>query len=140
MTAIFTAESVTLQNARRTVSGQAVAFSKALDIERTIDLSSGKINPNAHENAGTAFKNKILVAPGFAFNPDLEFLVYLLASSDNRPKCIVVHKASSNLVLGAVMADIPLLYGLPSEFSDLVRTGDRISIDLEHKKIKIIRD
>ena len=140
MTAVFTADAVTMQRPRRSVSGQAVAFSKSLDIERAIDLAGGKIREDVHENAGAAIRNKIVVAPGFSYNPDLEFLIFLLASGDNRPKGIVVQKASSNLILGAVMADIPIIYGLPHEFSDFVRTGDRISIDLERKEIKIRRD
>ena len=133
----LTAVGVNIRNPRKSTSGKAIVFSEPVDLEALINPRTGKVIAEGHEHEGISVKNKILVAPKFAFNTELEFLVFLFASSEVAPKGIVVDKVSSNLILGAVMADIPIIYGFPETIIDFIRTGDNITINIVEKTITI---
>jgi len=137
MSLSFATGAVSMHTRKKSVTGSALVFPDALDMGTMIDPKSGKIMLSTHESTGSSIKNKIVLAPRFSYNLDLEYLLYLLAINEVKPKAIIVHKASSNLVLGSVMADIPLIYDLPEEVNDLVKNGDRITIDFDNKEIHL---
>jgi predicted aconitase with swiveling domain len=128
---------VNIRNPRKSVSGKAIVFSEPVDLETQINPRTGKVISAGHVHEGLSVKNKIMVAPKFAFNPELEFLVFLFASSEVAPKGIIVDRVSSNLILGAVMADIPIIYGFQEPINDFIRTGDNVTINIVEKTITI---
>jgi len=128
---------VHIRNPRKSVSGKVVVFPEPIDLEKHIDPRTGKIIKNDHALAGVSVKNKILVAERFAFNAELEFLIFLFASSEVAPKGIVVDRVSSNLIIGAVMADIPIIFGFPESILAHVNNGDTIKIKIEEKVVEI---
>ena len=122
---------------KHSVSGTAVLFPDPIDLENQIDIRSGRVVLAGHPLEGKKITNKIMVAPNMSYNPDLEFLIYLFAVNKCSPKAFVVNRASSNLVLGAVLADIPVIYGFLEDLTEVVKTGDHIAVDFEKKSIEI---
>jgi predicted aconitase with swiveling domain len=128
--------STTLKS-KRSVTGKTIIFNEPVDLESALDFKTGKIIQAGHVHEGKSIKNKIVVAPTFLFNPDLEYLIYLLAKNDCNPKGVVVEKASSSLILGAVMADIPIVYGLTDKKMEILRDKESLTINLEKQSVEI---
>jgi predicted aconitase with swiveling domain len=123
----------------RSVTANTLVFKEPLAIDLLIDPNTGRITKSGHEHEGKSVKNKIIVAPGFAFNLDLEYLIYLLSMNKCSPKGVVVERASSNLILGSVLANFPLIYGFKEQIMDLVQNSYKITINLEKQSVKITK-
>ena len=136
ITQTLRADGYNLKTAQRSVKGTALIFKEPIDIEAMIDLQTGRVQ-KVHPLGGKTVKNKIIVAPSLSYNTDLEFLIYLFSVNKCSPKAFVVIRASSNLILGAVLADIPVIYGFKDNPVDIIKTGDQVAVNFEKKSIEV---
>jgi len=72
---------------------------------------------------GRRLRGAILVARRSRGSTVGSYIIYALREYGNAPKAIVMGKSEPIVIAGAVLADIPLVDGLPDEFFESVRDG-----------------
>ena len=136
MTVWFNAEGTSLYHGKRSITGDVMVFTEPVKFESSFDPRSGKVILPKSEHFGKSIRNKIIVAPAVTYHSDLEFLVYLLEKHRCKPKGFIIKRASSSLILGAVLADIPIIYGFTEGSFDMLTTGEALTIDFERKAVR----
>jgi predicted aconitase with swiveling domain len=115
------------------VAGKAVG--KALVLREPIGFygdidETGCIIAEGHPYAGECVSDRILIYPEAKGSSAGCMMLYLLARCGKKPAGIVnTRYLDSNLVEGAILADIPLLCYPERDPYKLISTGDILSID-----------
>jgi predicted aconitase with swiveling domain len=137
VTVSIKASGVNMLKERRSVTAETLVFNQPINLNSFIDFNSGAVKKKGHAHEGKSIKNKIIVAPSMSFDSDLEYLIYLLSKNQCSPRGIIVKSASSNLILGAVLADIPIIHGLEKGKLELISGSKKVTMDLEKGAVKI---
>lgn len=107
-----------------TAEGEVLSTKESISFFGGVDPSSGTIIENGHELFGETIKNKILIFPQGKGSTVGSYILYRMKKEGTAPKAIIVKKAEPIMVVGCVLADIPLL-----EAKNLsIRKGDFIKI------------
>jgi predicted aconitase with swiveling domain len=136
-TELLEAKSSNSLNEYKSITGRSIVFTEPVKLDQLVEFSTGKIIQDDSDSYGTSIKNKIIVAPNFSFHPDLEYLIYLLSINDCRPKGIVVTRANSSLILGALLADIPIIHGFKERVPELIKSGEKITMNHQDRSVLI---
>ncbi|MEM3942246.1 MAG: DUF126 domain-containing protein, partial [Candidatus Bathyarchaeia archaeon] len=89
-----------------------------------------------HDLYGKLLKGKVLCFPHGHGSTVGSYVLYSLAKSGLAPKAIVNERADPVIVVGAVMANIPMVDGVDIT---RIRTGDIVEVDAYRGIVKVIR-
>ena len=118
-----------------TLRGKALVSKKPISFLGGVDPKSGVIIEKNHDLNGKCIKDKILCFPHGHGSTVGSYVIYALAKNNLAPKAILNEKADPVVVVGAVLAGIPMI----SEVNiNQIKTGDLLEICCREGIIKIL--
>jgi predicted aconitase with swiveling domain len=124
---------------RRIVEGhcraQALVSTKPISFLGGVDPASGKIIDKNHDLYGECINDRVLCFPHGHGSTVGSYVLYSLAKKKLAPKAIVNQTADPVVVVGAIIADIPMIDRVDIK---QIRKGDLVEVDACTGSIKII--
>ncbi|HVO36891.1 MAG TPA: DUF126 domain-containing protein [Candidatus Acidoferrum sp.] len=117
--------------------GKALVSEKPLSFLGGVDPSDGKITEKNHDLCGKCIKNKILCFPHGHGSTVGSYVIYSLTKKGLAPKAIINQTADPVVVVGAIIADIPMIDQIDIK---QIKTGDTIEVDACKGIAKILKD
>lgn len=115
---------------------EALVSSMPISFLGDIDQKTGLVIAKTHDLYGKLLKGKVLCFPHGHGSTVGSYVLYSLAKSGLAPKAIVNERADPVIVVGAVMANIPMVDGVDIT---RIRTGDIVEVDAYRGVVKVIR-
>ncbi|MCW1301028.1 MAG: DUF126 domain-containing protein [Candidatus Nanoarchaeia archaeon] len=116
--------------------GEALVSNKPISFLGDIDPTSGKVIGKHLDIYGKYVKDKIFCFPHGSGSTVGSYVLYSLAKNGYAPKAIVNRQADPVVVVGAVIANIPMVDQV--DISKL-RTGDLIEVDADRGLVTILK-
>ena len=115
---------------------EALVSSKPISFLGGIDQTNGKIIEKNHDLYGECVKDKILCFPHGHGSTVGSYVLYSLAKKKLAPMAIVNQKADPVVVVGAIIADIPMVDQVDIK---RIKTGDIVEVDAYAGIVKILK-
>ncbi len=135
----MTAQQIILRG-RGIVEGQcraeALVSMKPISFLGDINPTNGKIAEKSHDLYGKCVKDKVLCFPHGHGSTVGSYVLYALAKNGLAPKAIVNRKADPVIVVGAVIANIPMVDQI--DISQ-IKTGDVVEVDAYRGLVKLFK-
>ena len=105
---------------------RALVSAKSISFLGGVDPADGKIIDKTHDLCGQCVKGKVLCFPHGHGSTVGSYVLYSLAKRKLAPKAIVNWTADPVVVVGAIIANIPMI-----DEVDIakIRTGDMVEVD-----------
>lgn len=114
--------------------GLALASKKPISFLGGVDPDSGIIIEKSHDLQGRKIVAKILCFPNGHGSTVGSYVLYALAKKGMSPKAIINQSADPVIVVGAIIADIPMIDQVDIK---QIETGDEVEVDGEKGTVKI---
>ena len=114
---------------------EALVTSKPISFLGGVDPADGKIVEKGHELYGACIKDKVLCFPHGHGSTVGSYVLYSLARNGLAPKAIVNQTADPVIVVGAIIADIPMIAQIDIR---QIKTGDVVEVDACKGFVKIL--
>jgi len=114
--------------------GTALVSSKPLSFLGGVDYSSGVIIEKGHDLKGELVKGKVLCFPYGHGSTVGSYVLYSLIKKGVGPIAIVNQIADSVVVVGAIIAEIPMVDQIDIK---QIKTGDKVEVDGTHGTVKV---
>ena len=101
-----------------------------------IDPADGKVAEKNHDLCGKCIKDKVLCFPHGHGSTVGSYVLYSLAKKKLAPKAIVNQKADPVVVVGAIIANIPMIDQIDIK---QIKTGDLVEVDAYNGFVKILK-
>jgi len=105
---------------------EALVSSKPISFLGGVDPADGKIIEKNHDLYGKRIKDKILCFPHGHGSTVGSYVLYSLAKKGSAPKAILNQTADPVVVVGAIIANIPMITKIDIE---QIKTGDVVEVD-----------
>jgi predicted aconitase with swiveling domain len=105
---------------------EALVSAKPISFLGDVDPATGRIVEKLHDLYGECVKDKVLCFPHGHGSTVGSYVLYSLAKNGLAPKAIINLKADPVIVVGAVIANIPMVDQV--DISQ-IRTGDEVEVD-----------
>jgi predicted aconitase with swiveling domain len=105
---------------------EALVSSKPISFLGGVDPTDGKIIEKDHDLYGKLVKNKILCFPHGHGSTVGSYVLYSLVKKGTAPKAILNQTADPVVVVGAIIANIPMVTQVAIE---QINTGDIVEVD-----------
>lgn len=115
-------------------TAEALVSTKPISFLGDVDPATGKIVDKRHDLYGECVKDKVLCFPHGHGSTVGSYVLYSLAKNRLAPKAIINHRADPVIVVGAVIANIPMI-----DHVDIsqIRTGELVEVDAYEGIVKI---
>lgn len=114
---------------------EALVSTKPISFLGGMNPADGKIIETNHDLFGLCSKNKVLCFPHGHGSTVGSYVLYSLARKGLAPKAIVNQTADPVVVVGAIIANIPMIDQIDIK---LLKTGDLLEVDAEKGLVKIL--
>lgn len=111
------------------VTGTALVTRERISFFGGVEPTTGQVSERGHELEGVSLAGKILVYPGGKGSTGATYTLYSMAAQKTAPLAMISPASDNVTVVGAVLGKISSVDRLPSEFFEVVRSGQRIDID-----------
>ena len=115
--------------------GRALVSGNPLSFLGGVDSETGVVIERNHDLNGRCIKDTILCFPHGHGSTVGSYVLYSLAKRGLAPKAIVNERADPVVVVGAVIAEIPMVDQIDIS---KIRTGDIVEVDGERGIVRII--
>jgi phosphomecalonate degydratase small subunit len=115
---------------------EALVSLKPISFLGGVDPADGKIIERKHDLCGLCIKDKILCFPHGHGSTVGSYVLYSLSKKGLAPKAIVNQTADPVVVVGAIIADVPMIDQVDI---NKIRTGDTVEVDACKGLAKILR-
>jgi predicted aconitase with swiveling domain len=126
-------------NGRKVVEGhckaEALVSTKPISFLGGVDPADGKIIEKGLDLCGKYVKGKVLCFPHGHGSTVGSYVLYSLARNSLAPKAIVNRKADPVVVVGAIVANIPMVDQIDI---NQIRSGDLLEVDADNGVVKIL--
>jgi len=116
--------------------GEALVSAKPLSFLGGVDYDSGVVIEKDHDLNGQLLKDKVLCFPSGHGSTVGSYVLYSLVKKGVGPKAIVNQVADTVVVVGAVIAEIPMVDQIEVK---QIKTGDIVEVDGDKGTVKIVR-
>jgi len=115
--------------------GTALVSEKPISFLGGVDPNNGVIIEKNHDLNGKCIKDKILCFPHGHGSTVGSYVMYALAKNGVAPKAILNETADPVVVVGAVLANIPMIDHINIE---KLKTGDMLEVDCKNGMVKVL--
>ncbi|MEM3612461.1 MAG: DUF126 domain-containing protein [Candidatus Bathyarchaeia archaeon] len=115
---------------------EALVSAKPISFLGDVDPETGKIIEKRHDLFGESIKDKVLCFPHGHGSTVGSYVLYSLAKKGLAPKAIINYKADPVIVVGAVIANIPMVDQIDISW---IKNGDLIEVDAHKGTVKILK-
>ncbi|NQU13016.1 MAG: DUF126 domain-containing protein [Desulfobacteraceae bacterium] len=120
--------------------GQVLACRKPFMFLSYVDMASGLVYAAGHEIEGENVKDKVIVAPCGCGSTDEESSLCWLKEAGVAPKALIIGSALYTPgIVGAILADIPMIYGLNEDELRMIETGDHVTVNANTGVIEVTK-
>jgi predicted aconitase with swiveling domain len=105
---------------------EALVSTKPISFLGGVDPADGKIIEKKHDLCGICIKDKVLCFPHGHGSTVGSYVLYSLAKKGLAPKAIINQTADSVVVVGAIIANIPMMDQVDIR---KIKTGDTVEVD-----------
>jgi len=116
------------------VEGLALVSLKPISFLGGVDQNSGIIIEKSHDLQGKNVAKKILCFPNGHGSTVGSYVLYTLAKKWIGPKAIINQSADPVIVVGAIIADIPMIDQVDIR---QIETDDKVEVDAEKGIVKV---
>ena len=109
-----------------TRTAEALVSTKPISFLGGVDPADGKIIEKKHDLCGTCIKDRVLIFPHGHGSTVGSYVMYSLAKKSLAPAAIINQTADTVVVVGAIIAKIPMIDQLDIK---QIRTGDTVKVD-----------
>ena len=115
---------------------EALVSTKPISFLGGVDPADGKVAERNHDLCGKCIKDKVLCFPHGHGSTVGSYVLYSLVKKKLAPKAIVNQKADPVVVVGAIIAKIPMI-----DQVDItqIKTGDLVEVDAYNGFVKILK-
>ena len=115
---------------------EALVSTKPISFLGGVDPADGKIIEKDHDLCGECVKDKVLCFPHGHGSTVGSYVLYSLAKKNLAPKAIVNQTADPVVVVGAIIADIPMIDQIDIK---QIKTGDIVEVNACDGFVKILK-
>ena len=115
---------------------EAMVSLKPISFLGGVDPADGKIVEKKHDLCGMCIKDKVLCFPHGHGSTVGSYVLYSLAKNGLAPKAIVNQTADPVVVVGAIIANVPMIDQVDIK---KIRTGDTVEVDACKGLAKILK-
>ena len=115
---------------------EALVSTKPISFLGGVDPADGKVAERNHDLCGECIKDKVLCFPHGHGSTVGSYVLYSLAKKKLAPNAIVNQKADPVVVVGAIIADIPMIDQIDIK---QIKTGDLVEVDAYNGFVKILK-
>jgi predicted aconitase with swiveling domain len=115
---------------------EALVSTKPISFLGGVDPADGKIIEKKHDLCGLCIKDKVLCFPHGHGSTVGSYVLYSLAKKGLAPKAIINQTADSVVVVGAIIANVPMLDQIDIS---KIKTGDTVEVDACKGFAKIVK-
>jgi predicted aconitase with swiveling domain len=115
---------------------EALVSTKPISFLGGVDPADGKIIEKKHDLSGLCIKDKVLCFPHGHGSTVGSYVLYSLAKKGLAPKAIINQTADSVVVVGAIIANVPMMDQVDIS---KIKTGDTVEVDACKGIAKIVR-
>jgi predicted aconitase with swiveling domain len=119
-----------------TCTAKALVSAKPISFLGGVDPADGKIVDENHDLCGKCIKNKVLCFPHGHGSTVGSYVLYSLAKKGLAPKAIVNQTADPVVVVGAIIANIPMVDQIDIK---KIYTGDTLEVDACKGMVRILK-
>ena len=120
--------------------GEALVCRKPFMFLSYVDMQSGLVHAKGHELEGKNVKGKVIVSPCGCGSTGEEPSLLFLKEAGVAPKAMVIGSiAYLPGVIGAILAEIPMVYGFDQNTLGLIETGDHLKVDADEGMIEVTK-
>jgi hypothetical protein len=116
-------------------NAKALVSTKPISFLGEVDPADGKVTEKTHDLCGECIKDKVLCFPHGHGSTVGSYVLYSLAKKNLAPKAIINQKADPVVVVGAIIADIPMIDQIDIA---QIKTGDLVEVNAYNGSIKIL--
>ena len=132
-------ERITLKG-RRIIEGcckaEAIVSTKPISFLGGVDPAEGKIIEKNHDLCGECIKDKVLCFPHGHGSTVGSYVLYSLAKKRLSPKAIINQTADPVIVVGAIIANIPMIDRIDIK---QIKTGDMVEVNAYDGLVKVLK-
>jgi len=114
--------------------GMALVSQKPLSFLGGVDYNSGVVVEKNHDLKGESLKDKILCFPSGHGSTVGSYVLYSLVKKGLGPKAIVNQVADTVVVVGAIIAEIPMVDQIDIK---QIKTGNIVEVDGDKGTVKV---
>lgn len=118
------------------VEGEAIVTKEGISFMGTVNPKTGYIIERKHEIEGECLKGKILIYPTGKGSTGGSYMLYDVVKNGVGPAGIINKKAESVTVIGAIIAELPMVDQVDIEE---IETGDYVYLDATNGAIRVIK-
>jgi len=132
-------QSITLKG-RKIVEGrckaEALVSARPISFLGGVDPDTGEIIEKSHDLHGKCIKEKVLCFPYGHGSTVGSYVIYSLAKKNLAPKAILNQTADPVIVVGAIIANIPMIDRIDIK---QIKTGDMVEVDGYDGFVKVLK-
>jgi len=121
------------------VQGHALVSKDPICFLKTIDLY-GRVVEEGHALQGKSVTGNILVYPTGKGSTAGSYKLYQMALDGTAPKAIINNKADSVTISGAFLGNIPMMHRFDINPTEVIQTGDEVTVDADTGTINIVKE
>jgi len=114
--------------------GIALVSTMPLSFLGGVDYNTGVVIEKNHDLKGESLKGRVLCFPSGHGSTVGSYILYSLVKKGVGPKAIVNHVADTVVVVGAIIAEIPMVDKIDIK---QIRTGDIVEVDGDKGTVKV---
>lgn len=118
--------------------GKAMVSRQAFCWFKTVDLE-GNIIDERHELYGKNIAGTVFVFPTFRGSTAASLRLYEMAFKGSAPRAIINTTADTVTLSGAILGNIPLAHNFDTDPTEVIETGDMVSVDGDKGVVKITK-
>ncbi len=116
--------------------GTVLISAKPISFLGGVDSKTGEITERDHDLRGENVKGKVLCFPHGHGSTVGSYVLYSLAKRDLGPRAIVNENADPVVVVGAIIANIPMVDQVDIS---LIENGDEVEVDSERGTVTVFK-
>ena len=118
--------------------GEALVTTEALSFFGSVDPDSGIITERGHELYGVNISRKVLVMPNSKGSTASTWAMCRLYENRVSPAAIIIGKADTILISGAIIAQIPCVDNFDFDPTKKIRTGQRLRVNAGDGTVEVL--
>ena len=120
--------------------GEALVCRKPFMFLSYVDMQTGLVHAKGHELEGENVKEKVIVSPCGCGSTGEEPSLLLLKEAGVAPRALITGSAVYLPgVIGAILAEMPMVYGFDQSALGLIETGDHVKVDANKGIIEVTK-
>lgn len=116
--------------------GEALVTKEPISFMGSINPKTGYVIERGHELEGQCLKDKVLVFPQSKGSTGGSYMLYDVVKNGVGPVGIVNIEAESVVVIGAIVAELPMVDGIDI---NQIKTGDYVKLNADEGIVEVMK-